>query len=281
MRTRSAVVTEIAVVLLVLAAWVSFATATSRLAKTSPLDSSGEMQVALPRFMQVLMAGGDRFLAANITVFRALVTDPGNQMPARFAVQAKLQGDAAWMNPRHEDNYYLAAAALAWNNRLETAQEILGSASQARTFDMLPAFFYAFNEYYFRHDPVTGSKWLRIAAEHTPSEEDKLRLNRLAANWMVKGQDRQQALKMLEAMASQSRYRSLRRQILLRAERVRHLIELDQAIIDYQKRYQELPASLELLVSSHILATLPSDPLGNGYTMDTQGKAQIKTAQKK
>lgn len=281
MRNRPTPFTEIPIVLLCLATLLGFATATSRLAKTNHLGSSSEMQVALPRFMQVLMAGGDRFLAANITVFRALTTDPGNQLSARFAVQARLQSDAAWLNPRHEDNYYLAAAALAWNNQLETAQEILESSSLTRTFDMLPAFFYAFNEYYFRHDPVTGAKWLRIAADHTSDEDDRLRLSRLAANWITKGQDRVQALKMLETLAGQSKYNSLRQQILQRAERVKHLIILDEAIIAYRERFHRLPISIEELISTELLKKSPIDPLGQGYTIDSQGKAQIKPPPKK
>ena len=239
------------------------------------------MQVAPPRFMQVLLAGGDRFLAANMTVFRALTVSTDNLQPDRFAVQARVQSDAAWMNPFHEDNYYLSAAALSWNGQLESAQEILASASQARTFDMLPPFFYAFNEYYFRHNPINGAEWLKTAANHTPSENDRLSLSRLAANWMVKGQDRQQALNMLEAMAAQSRYSSLRRQILQRAERVRQLIQLDKAIAAYQRQHQQLPVSLDELVSSKTLEKLPSDPLGQGYTLDNQGKAQVKAPQKK
>jgi hypothetical protein len=146
---------------------------------------------------------------------------------------------------------------------------------------MLPPFFYAFNEYYFRHDPVNGAEWLKVAAEHTPSEKDRLSLNRLAANWMVKGQDRQQALKMLEAMAAQSRYSSLRHQILQRAERVRQLILLDVAIVTFQKQHQKLPLSLDELVTSRTLGKLPVDPLGQGYTLDNQGKAQVKAPKKK
>ena len=55
----------------ILAAMV-FVMATQRL-KLAPRQSvSVEMQVALPLFVQVALAGGDRFLAANIAAIRAL-----------------------------------------------------------------------------------------------------------------------------------------------------------------------------------------------------------------
>ena len=279
MLTRPAALDTVFVIGLLLA-WLGFTTASSRLEKLQPTATSEEMQVALPRFIQVLLAGGDRFLATNIAVFRALTVNTDNQKADRFAVQARVQSDAAWLNPYHEDNYYLAAAALSWNGQLNAAQQILASASTARSFDMLPPFFYAFNEYYFRHDPINGAEWLKIAAKHTPSEQERLSLNRLAANWMVKGQDRQQALKMLEAMAAQSRYASLRRQILQRAERVKQLIQLDEAIATYQTQHQRLPISLDELVTSKTLKGLPLDPLGQGYTLDNQGKAQVKAKKK-
>jgi len=66
---------------------------------------------------------------------------------------------------------------------------------------MLPPFFYAFNEYYFKHDPLTATRWLKVAAEHSQDEKDRLSLEKMAARWAEKGQDRQVAVKLLEAMA--------------------------------------------------------------------------------
>ena len=276
MRAPLPVAGNVVIMLLILTSWLGFATITARLEKIRPVSTGAEMHVALPRFIQVLLAGGDRFLAANITVFRALTVSSDKQDPIRFAIQAKIQGDAAWLNPYHEDNYYLAAAALSWNDQLEAAQQILTRASNARSFDMLPPFFHAFNQYYFQHDPIGGAEWLKIAAEHTSSMQERLSLNRVAANWMVKGQDRQQALKMLEVMAAQSKYTSLRRQILQRAERVRHLMQFDQAIAEYRERFGRSPESLDQLISTKILNELPQDPLGRSYFIDPQGRAQIR-----
>jgi hypothetical protein len=58
-----------------------------------------ELLIALPRFAQVLMAGGDRYLAANLAGFRVLVAETGRMNAEDYAVQAKLQRDIAWFNP--------------------------------------------------------------------------------------------------------------------------------------------------------------------------------------
>jgi len=110
--------------------WLGFLTTSTRLEKIRKPEVSAEMQVILPRGIQVALAGGDRFLAANIDTFRTLTADPQNQRADRFVIQALVQEDAAWLNPRHEDNYYLAAANLAWNEQLDAAQRILEAASK-------------------------------------------------------------------------------------------------------------------------------------------------------
>lgn len=261
---------------LTLTCWLGFLTAASRLEKIPQPAVSAEMQVVLPRFIQVAMAGGDRFLAANIAVFRALTTDTQNQRQDRFVVQAIVQQDASWLNPRHEDNYYLAAALLPWNSQLETAQHILSVASETRPYDALPPFFHAFNDYYFNQDAITGAQWLKVAAEHTQDEKERIGFEKIAARWMEQGQDRRSVVRLLEAMAEKSRYKALRRLILLRAERVRHLIQLDEAIASYRKQFGRLPDTQDALVESGILESLPQDPFGQGYLIDAQGKAQFK-----
>lgn len=233
------------------------------------------MRVSPPLFIQVLLSGGDRFLAANVTVFRALTLAPEHQDANRLSVQARIQKDAVWLNPYHEDNYYLAAAGLSWNNHLDEAQHILKRASHARSFDMLPPFYFAFNEYYFNQNPTLGAQWLKIASSHTTNLQDKMGLQRLASNWIVKGKNRKQAHIMLKTLAEQSHYSILRKQTLQRAKRVEHLIALDEAIAAYKIKFHTPPKTLEQLVTDHIIDALPIDPLGSGYTIDSEGVSQI------
>lgn len=68
--------------------------------KLAPRQSVNvEMQVALPLFVQVAMAAGDRFLAANIAAIRALWVDNFKMQKEEFKVLAKVQENVSWLNP--------------------------------------------------------------------------------------------------------------------------------------------------------------------------------------
>ena len=144
--------------LLALVLAVMFATAAQQL-KSAPRKSvTVEMQVALPLFVQVFMAAGDRYLAANLAAIRALVVATDRMQPEEFRILAKVQKDVSWLNPGHEDNYYIAFAVLSQYGELDSAQIILARAGRTRFFDYHPSFFYAFNQWYYKHDPV-GAGW--------------------------------------------------------------------------------------------------------------------------
>lgn len=77
--------------------------------------SSAEMEVAIPRFAQVLMAAGDRYLAADLAGFRALVAFTEKMDAENYRILSIVQSDVSWFNPAHEDNDDIAAAILPWN----------------------------------------------------------------------------------------------------------------------------------------------------------------------
>ncbi|MFY9327789.1 MAG: hypothetical protein WAO76_07195, partial [Georgfuchsia sp.] len=160
-----------------------------------------EMQVALPLFAQVGMAAGDRYLAANIDGFRALVAEPQHMQAENFRVLGQVQRDVAWLNPAHEDNYYIAAAILPWNGQLDAAQYVLRRAIDARPFDWQPIFYYAFHLYHFKRDPVAAAEWLLKAASRAADQNDRYMLQILAARWFEKGYDPKVAIGVVEGMA--------------------------------------------------------------------------------
>jgi len=121
--------------------------ATAERLKSVPRNTvSVEMQVALPLFVQVFMAMGDRYLAANLATIRAMVVATDKMRPEEFKILAKVQEDVSWLNPAHEDNYYIAFAILSQYGEMDAVQSILARAGRARFFDYQPAFFYAFKK---------------------------------------------------------------------------------------------------------------------------------------
>lgn len=264
--------------LMALVAAMMFVATSERLKSVPRKSISVEMQVALPLFVQVFMAMGDRNLAANIAAIRALVVVPEKMRPEEFSILAKVQEDVSWLNPGHEDNYYIAFAILPQYGEVDSAQTILARASRVRFFDYQPSFFYAFNQWYFKHDPAGASAWMLEAAEKLPDPDQRLTMQNMAARWMDKVQDTELAIRVVEAMAKEARRKDFRAYLELRVVRLRQLHQLRKAAVVYRERFGKPLANLQELVSSGILAELPTDPFGFGFGFDQQGEIMLRTS---
>lgn len=246
--------------------------AAQRLAEVPRATAKPELLIALPRFAQVLLAGGDRYLAANLAGFRVLVADTGRMGADDYAVQAKLQRDIAWFNPGHEDNYYIAAAILPWNDQVDAAEYVLRKASETRTFDWYPLFHYGFLFYHFRHDPATGAQWLLEGVPRVKNQQDAWALQNVAAMWIEKGYDTANAAGLVAAMAENAPQGAFRSYLQVRADRLRDLAALQDAAKRFRERYGKDLERLDELVSSGLSAEIPKDALGLGFGLDGSGQ---------
>ena len=253
--------------------------ATAERLKSAPRKSvSVEMQVALPLFVQVFMAMGDRYLAANLAAIRALVVATDRMQPEEYRILGKVQKDVSWLNPSHEDNYYIAFAILPQYGEVDAAQTILARAGRARFFDYQPAFFHAFNQWYYQHDPAGASAWLREAAEKLPDPDQRLTMQNLAARWMDKVRDTELAIRVVETMAREARRRDFRAYLELRVVRLRQLQQLRTAAATYRERFGRPLPNLQELVDSGLLPALPTDPFGFGFEFDPRGEIVLRTS---
>lgn len=238
------------------------------------------LTIRVPPKLQIILAGGDRYLAANLAAYRAVVVGNGQLDPKTYEILANVQKDASLLNPAHEDNYYLAQAILPWNNQVEADILIQRAASQAREWDTLPAFFYAFDQYYFLRDPVAGAKTLKWAAERAP-ENDRVPLMSMAARWSEKGDDPREAIKLVTAMMDGTRDKELKRNLHTRIARLAGLATLRDAARQFEQNNGRPLASLDELTRQGLLAELPQDPLGDGYNIDKSGLPIIAKARPK
>lgn len=224
-----------------------------------------ELMVSLPPLVQVAMSGGDRYLAANLATWRALVATTGKMAPEKAAVQGMVQRDAAWMNPAHEDNFYVAAAILPWNGRLDDAQYVLKRAMAARSHDMWPGFYYAFNVYFFEKDAPRAARILMEEADKAGSERNKLTMQAIASRWAQKGANTDDTARFLRALADQSNHAAFRHYLLQSAQRVENLIVLQGAVDLYGQRSGAQPMDFDAVVKAGVLQSIPVDPLGGRY----------------
>ncbi|OHC67723.1 MAG: hypothetical protein A3H93_18835 [Rhodocyclales bacterium RIFCSPLOWO2_02_FULL_63_24] len=235
-----------------------------------------ELLVTPPQVVQILFSAGDRYLAANLTGFRVLVADTARMKPADYAVQARLQRDIAWLNPAHEDNYYIAANILPWGGEVDAADEVLRRAVAARPWDFLPAFHVGFIEYHFRRSPAKGARWLLLAAERAAEPGDQWGLQSVAARWIERGYDTNTAAGLVDAMANSAPPGGFRRYLRMRAERLHSLARLREAARVYRSRHGVPPAKLTDLVADGLVSEIPRDPLGAGFLLDSAGEPELK-----
>lgn len=262
--------------LALLAAALLYAAAVFYLQGQSRMIVREEMRVVLPRLAQVFLAGGDRYLAANIGMFRAMVAATDRMQREHFAAQAKVQVDVAWFNPAHEDNYYVAAAILPWVGEIDPAQQVLLRASRSRPFDWQPDFYHAFNLYHFQRQPVRAAELLLAAAPKARSENDRYTMENIAAMWFEKGYDAATAVRVVEEMAKGARSRGFRRYLEARSERLRVLVELEQSAARFRQANGRAPANMAELLA--VYGKTPVDPFGFGYELDQQGMPRLRNS---
>jgi hypothetical protein len=246
-----------------------YAAGINHVRKTPLVLEPETMEVALPPQLQVFLAFGDRYLATNIEVFRALVLTINDKDRPTLKVLAQVQKGASTLNPAHEDNYYIAQAILPWQGFVEQTQYIESRAMDSRPWDFLPGFFYAFNRYYFEQRPHEAAAILVKAAERLPKKEGVLEM---AAKWQEKGQDPELAIRMIRAMQENSRNQKLKASLQLRIDRLEGLVALRNAADRYAKRMGHPPGNLSDLKTAGDIAQLPEDPLGIGYGLDAAGQ---------
>lgn len=248
-----------------------FVAAQNRLGDVKRARVKAEIEVALPLFMQVVLAGGDRYLAASWAAIRALVTETQKMTPDEFRVLAKVQQDASWLNPAHEDNYYIAAAILPWVGQVDAAQRVLQRAMQARPFDFQPAFSYSFNLLYFKNEAAVAADTLRQAAARLPDPEERVMLEDMAARWLGRSQDLDMAARIVDIMAAQAKRRDFADYLRKRSQRLRDLATLRRAATVYSERHGKRLESLRDLQRSGLVEKIPTDPLGQGFAVDRNG----------
>jgi hypothetical protein len=235
--------------------------------RVPPINVQDDLQVMVPVPLQILGAFGDRYFAANVGTWRAIMVSPRQLSPDELTALAQIQETVSWLNPGHEDNYYTATAILPWAGKTDSTQRILERATENRPHDPFAPFFYAFNALHFYQDRTGASQALLVAASHATDPGDKQGLTVLAAQWLEKGNDLSNTQRIVLQMARDTRDPALRAHLTHRAERLAGLIMLREATQHYEIKYGHPLEDLNQLVSSGIIEKLPTDPFGDGYAL--------------
>lgn len=261
--------------LFALAAVVSVSVASTAYVKALPREKATEqINVAISPLMQIILSGGDSYLAANLAAFRATVVAVQDLDPADYQILAKVQDDASLMNPAQGDNYYIAQGILPWIGLPHTAIDILERATPARPRDFMPPYFLGFDYMYFEGKFDQSGKYYLAAANRVGGKNRDALLNH-AAKFMEKSDDPATAIQFITGLIKATRDRGLRQFLQVRIVRLERLIQLREASAKYRQQFQRPPEKLDDLITSSIMPNLPEDPLGIGYRLDENGVPQI------
>lgn len=223
-------------------------------------------RVVAPASVQLLLAGGDRFLAANLESIRAVATARegagASEYNAVFAIRARRA--VSLLNPCHEDNYYHGNALLTWGGAVAEGNELLRRATGCRIWDEFPPFFYGFNQYFFLQDVQGAREALEVAAERATKNAAGFRkfAIMIAADEI---KDDNLALDYLESERDHASDPKLRDMLDKRVQRLKGLIVLREAQVTFESRTGRALPGPAALIDSGILEFLPQDPLRVGY----------------
>jgi len=239
-----------------------------------PAEVFDRVVVSAP--VQVLMTAGDRFLAANFESIRAVATasdaPEAAEANASFAIRARRV--VVQLNPCHEDNYYQGNALLTWGGAVAEGNELLKRATDCRTWDEVPPFFYGFNQYFFLHDVEGARAALEIAAERAT---DNAAGFRKFAIMLAAGElnDDSAALEFLQRERAATADPKLKGMLDKRVTRHEGLIALRAAQQRYETRFGHALTDPAALIESGELDAFPDDPLRIGYEF-ADGRFRLK-----
>jgi hypothetical protein len=192
--------------------------------------------------------------------------------PETMRVQSKIQEDASFFNPGHEDNYVIATAILPWEGFVEPTQNILRRATEIRKTDPYAPFFYGFNQIHFLDDAVGAYKYGQLAASYAQDDQAREALTVISATWLERGNDPTTSVGVIAALAESVRDPALKSQLLMRKKRQEIIIELQNFVSLYQSIYKRLPGNVESLTKVGMAPDYPIDPLGTvNFFIDPAG----------
>jgi hypothetical protein len=223
--------------------------------------------VVIPASLQLVIYGGDRYLAANIEMIRAAALGVGvYETDTTYLV--RMYEAVSRLNPCHEDSYYLGNALLSWGGAQHEGTALLSNAMKCRFWDDLPPFFYAINQYFFGKDVDETVRALEIAAQRSSTNSSAFK--KMAIMITAEELDNDQlALNYLRQQRSATRDKKLDKMLEKRIIRMEGLISLKQAQARYEKRFNRKLTDPEQLIRSGILDSMPKDPLKLGYVFES------------
>jgi hypothetical protein len=176
---------------------------------------------------------------------------------------------ASELDPYFVDPYYFGQAVLPWDAHMpKEANALLDRGRRFRSDDWVIPFFMGFNTFYFLHDKAQAASYLMEAARR-PGASPIVGL--LAARLASKSGTTEVAIGFLDQLAARTEDRKTRDEIKRRADALRGIAVLEQAVARHRAAFGAVPPDLRALVDRGVLPALPVDPYGGTYYITPDG----------
>ena len=176
------------------------------------------------------------------------------------------------LDPYNMDAYYFAQAVLTWETgMIQQALELLEYGFAHRTWDWYLPFYISFDYAFFLKDYEKAGIYLAKAAELKPEVEWYATL---AARYFYEGGSTALALAYLQEMIPAARNEAIKKRLVTRAKAFEKVLQIEEAMEEYKKRFQTNPEDLGRLVKAGLLERIPDDPYGGTFYLDEQGRVR-------
>lgn len=175
-----------------------------------------------------------------------------------------------YLDPSFEQTYTVAQGWLPWEGGMvREMQAILRTAAQARPWDWKPTHLQGFNTYYFLRQPGEAGK-LFLEAARVPNAPSFLPI--LGARLAQKGGETAAAIVLMRSMLADKTpddpdYDDLSD----RLQALQGVQQIEEASRKFQAVFARMAQSIDELLTSGMLATVPANPYKVAYCMDRAG----------
>lgn len=212
----------------------------------------------------------DFLLLKAITFMGMKLIDNQNPSTEEWRLMYDMLDRVTDLDGRFWDPYVLAEMMLVWQGgMIDEANELLKKAVEHRPEDHRPLYYIGFNYFYFQKNSEKAAGYLRQAAQ-LPGAPGFLK--GLASRLSLYGNQTALGIVFLENLLQNSQDEHIRTHLEKRLLALKIIYGLEQKVIEFRDENQRLPASLDQLVDSGIIETIPIDPYGGTFILMENGR---------
>ncbi len=241
------------------------------------LPSGDEVNTVLPSPILKVTSLGFDGLVSDMLYLKALVFYGSSyennkrrvMLPWEYAWIYRILDVSTDLDPYFNDPYLLANGVLPWEGKMvRETNTLLEKGCRFRDWDYWLQFYIGFNYFYFLNDSGKASEYL-MKASKLPGADPFFGF--FAARLAYAGNRTENAVMFLEGMVKTTREKTLRKDFETRLEALRSALTLERGVSDFKIRFGRVPSDLTELQTAGVLASIPRDPYGGKFYIDSEG----------